>query len=462
MSRRIHQGRLRQIQLSGTLSSSSYPILETEELLLGRSPDCQVILDFNVYSGVSRRHAVIRYSQEPQSSEWQLCDLGSANGTFLNGIQLDGCHPLKQGDRIALGKGGPEFIFEIAAQPSDFSAERNNIQSSDISAERKSVQDRETPPSQYRPTVPHGITPLITHETDLSLSQIIPILGHRQELTQKAYLIPGLGTVLLVVSLIVAAGIPALFNFLLALYLGCGGFYFIYRLCNRSKPWWVFFLCGLGTILLLMSPVADVLAILFRGILPGNIKSNSKDFIAQFVSHFFGAGLFEELLKILPVLFLLRWGQRVQSPLKQKIGVQEPADGIVLGAASALGFTLIETLGQYLPQVAKETATTLGLAAGELASLQILIIRILASISGHMAYSGYFGYFVGLSVLKPSKRWQILGVGYLTSALLHAFWNASALSFGPLALLIVGGLSYSFLISAILKAREFSERKTSR
>jgi RsiW-degrading membrane proteinase PrsW (M82 family) len=409
MSRRIQQGRLRQIKLSGALSSSSYPILETEELLLGRSPDCQVILDFNVYSGVSRRHAVIRLSQAQQPPEWQLCDLGSANGTFLNGIQVEGCHPLKQGDRIALGKGGPEFIFEISVQPSDISAEISisvqpsdisAVQPSDISTKRKAIQNQEPPPAPPRPTVPNGMTPLITHETDLSLSQIIPILGDRQELTQKAYLLPGLGTVLLVVSLLVASGVPALFNFLLALYLGCGGFYFIYRLCNQSKPWWVFFLCGLGTILLLMSPVADVLAILFRGILPGDIKSNSKDFIAQFISHFFGAGLFEELLKILPVIFFLRWGQRVKSPLKQKIGVHEPADGIVLGAASALGFTLIETLGQYLPQVAKETATTLGLAAGELASLQILIIRILASMSGHMAYSGYFGYFVGLSVLK--------------------------------------------------------------
>lgn len=456
MSRPIHQGKLRQINVSGQLSLQAYLVSETEELLLGRSSECQVVLDFNVYGGVSRRHAIIRGIPHPTQDyliEWQLCDLSSANGTFLNQIPIQGCQPLKHGDRIMLGKDGPEFIFEcstrlrVAASEEGVPPEPSLYQTMTV-----------VPPAAPSVSPERSPLPQKTEETELSLSQIIPILGKRQELIQKAYWLPGALTILLVVSLIVAGNIPALFNFLLALYLGCGGFYFIYRLCNTQKPWWVFAGCALGTIFLLMSPIASLLAIIFRGILPGDIRSTSQSFLEQFLHHFLGAGLFEELLKILPVLCCLYWGQRSHSPLHRKIGIQEPADGIVLGAASALGFTLIETLGQYLPQVAKETAMNLGLAAGELASLQLLIIRILASVSGHMAYSGYFGYFVGLSVLKPSKRWLILGIGYLTAAVLHAFWNASALSFGPLALLLVGIVSYSFLISAILKAREISEK----
>jgi RsiW-degrading membrane proteinase PrsW (M82 family) len=45
-----------------------------------------------------------------------------------------------------------------------------------------------------------------------------------------------------------------------------------------------------------------------------------------------------------------------------------------------------------------------------------------------MAYSGYLGYFIGLSALKPRKRWHILGVGYFSASALHALSNASVVA----------------------------------
>jgi hypothetical protein len=42
-----------------------------------------------------------------------------------------------------------------------------------------------------------------------------------------------------------------------------------------------------------------------------------------------------------------------------------------------------------------------------------------------MAHSGYLGYFIGLSALKPRKRRPILGVGYFSASALHALSNAS-------------------------------------
>jgi len=42
-----------------------------------------------------------------------------------------------------------------------------------------------------------------------------------------------------------------------------------------------------------------------------------------------------------------------------------------------------------------------------------------------MAQSDYGGYFIGLSALKPRKRWPILGVGYFSASALHALSNAS-------------------------------------
>ncbi|MEG4634203.1 PrsW family glutamic-type intramembrane protease [Microcoleus sp. AR_TQ3_B6] len=41
------------------------------------------------------------------------------------------------------------------------------------------------------------------------------------------------------------------------------------------------------------------------------------------------------------------------------------------------------------------------------------------------ADSGYWGYFIGLSALKPRSRWPILRLGYFSEAALDALWNAS-------------------------------------
>lgn len=167
---------------------------------------------------------------------------------------------------------------------------------------------------------------------------------------------------------------------------------------------------------------------------------------------FFGAGLMEELLKSLPVLVALTIGRYLRSPWGERLGVWEPLDGILLGSASAVGFTLLETLGQYVPQIVQEV--------GELQGLQLLIPRILGSVAGHMAYSGYLGYFIGLSVLKPQQRWLILGVGYLCASGLHALWNSTVV-LGYHVLAIVGILSYAFLGAAILKARSLSPTRSS-
>ncbi|TVQ18861.1 MAG: PrsW family intramembrane metalloprotease, partial [Leptolyngbya sp. DLM2.Bin15] len=53
----------------------------------------------------------------------------------------------------------------------------------------------------------------------------------------------------------------------------------------------------------------------------------------------------------------------------------------------------------------------------------------------------------------------ILAIGYLSSSLLHALWNAiGVLSFFLLA--VIGVLSYAFLGAAILKARELSPTRS--
>ena len=433
-----HNALLRLISVSTeTVDTQTYPLSETHDVVLGRTPACQVVIDAQQYSGVSRRHATVcPMGVDSQGTPlWQICDLNSVNGTFVNGQKIHRCRTLRAGDRITLSRNGPQFVFEHRATQ----ANTPHPQPSLIGA------------SYPASPAPH-------QNSDLTMSQLIPIVSVRQDLYRKGYLLPGILTVIMVVLLFVAQG--KLFNWLLAFYLGSGGFYFIYRLCGKHKPWWVFIVSALFTAMILISPILQVFIWIFRGILPGNVSSASAGFISQLISHFFGAGMMEELLKALPIVGFLLWGAQLHSPGRERIGVWEPLDGILIGAASALGFTWLETLGQYVPGVIEEVAAEAGAAAGANAGLQLLIPRILGSVAGHMAYSGIFGYFIGLSVLIPSKRWLILGVGYFMASGLHAVWNATGSMLGGdfdlIALMVVGIAAYAFLVAAILKARQLS------
>ncbi len=71
--------------------------LSVDEAIVGRSPEAQVRL---MEEGVSRRHARILRTPE---GKFELTDLGSTNGTYLNGTKLADPGRLDEGDRVQLG-----------------------------------------------------------------------------------------------------------------------------------------------------------------------------------------------------------------------------------------------------------------------------------------------------------------------------------------------------------------------
>jgi RsiW-degrading membrane proteinase PrsW (M82 family) len=389
---------------------------------------------------VSRRHAVIRpLSSSPDGKfSWLICDLNSANGTYLNGHRLQGCQELHAGDRISLGADGPQFVFEheFVSPVTIMTRPATPLPSAGY------------PQGQLKPD-------------SVSFTQLFPIISTGKDLTRKAYLVPGILTVVFVVLMFATVGQPQANQVIVASYIAFAAYYFVYQLCGKPKPWWVLMSVALGTSFILLSPLLDLFIFVFRGILPGNLPSNqdSITFTELLVRMFFGAGLMEELLKALPVLAVLLIAIKLPSPWRERIGVWEPLDGILLGTASAVGFTLLETLGQYVPVITQNVAQQSGVGTGQLVGLQLLIPRILGSVAGHMAYSGYLGYFIGLAVLKPRLSWQILPIGYISAAALHALWNATG-SINALLLVVVGVLSYAFLMAAILKARALSPTRS--
>jgi FHA domain len=81
--------------------------VDSSEVTIGRGEGLDIRID-NV--SVSRRQAQIR---REGAGGWAVKDLGSANGTFLNGERLTAPRPLMPGDEISFGKFSLFFEREI-------------------------------------------------------------------------------------------------------------------------------------------------------------------------------------------------------------------------------------------------------------------------------------------------------------------------------------------------------------
>src|SRR5262249_21476150 len=70
--------------------------LDKSEVVLGRSAECQFQVDDD---GISRKHAKVSLGSDNQ---FQVEDLGSTNGTFLNGVRIEAA-ALQDRDKIQIG-----------------------------------------------------------------------------------------------------------------------------------------------------------------------------------------------------------------------------------------------------------------------------------------------------------------------------------------------------------------------
>lgn len=76
--------------------------------VIGRDPANALAV---LHSSVSRRHAELRYDVDADA--WAVVDLGSRNGTFVEGTRLATQQPHPLGDRQLLGIGDVELVFVL-------------------------------------------------------------------------------------------------------------------------------------------------------------------------------------------------------------------------------------------------------------------------------------------------------------------------------------------------------------
>jgi pSer/pThr/pTyr-binding forkhead associated (FHA) protein len=105
-------------------SAKIYNLSSTQVIRIGRDLQHQndprlLHVSLPTYQKLSSRHAEIQPVDctTSASKTWQICDLNSTNGTYINGQKIKGCRTLQSGDTITLAyphasEKAPEFIFE--------------------------------------------------------------------------------------------------------------------------------------------------------------------------------------------------------------------------------------------------------------------------------------------------------------------------------------------------------------
>ncbi len=100
----------RLIERGSTPEQTREILLSQSEFLIGRGADCDLRLRA---PRVSRHHCLIR----TQGGAVTLSDLGSSNGTYINGQRLTSQMALKSGDLVQVGDFS--FVVEVGEASSE-------------------------------------------------------------------------------------------------------------------------------------------------------------------------------------------------------------------------------------------------------------------------------------------------------------------------------------------------------
>ena len=191
---------------------------------------------------------------------------------------------------------------------------------------------------------------------------------------------------------------------------------------------------------------------------------DSDSVLTIFRVYFTGAGLMEELIKALPVLLgfciaraALGYPRVARSRLARLLMLRGPLDGLLTGLAGAIGFLLVETLGQYVPKtITDQLSGGNDFASAVLFGIHTLIPRTVNLVLGHGAWAGITGYFIGLAVRHPDAALKLIPASVLIAAALHGAWDTSTSTGSMPGMVVVGLLSAALFLACLVKAQQLN------
>jgi RsiW-degrading membrane proteinase PrsW (M82 family) len=161
-------------------------------------------------------------------------------------------------------------------------------------------------------------------------------------------------------------------------------------------------------------------------------------FVNQVVGFVLGVGIFEELVKLLPVYFFLKYSKE---PLL-------PQTVVFYGLISGIGFGVFEGVIYQISVNSKlDYNTSFFMNIARLTSLPFL----------HAVWSGISSYFISFSFLYPIKRYSMWLLAIFIPALLHGLYDVFTWS---LIGLFIAYLGVALLIIYLKKAKDFQSKIT--
>jgi len=138
------------IMRSGPTPGAAF-MLEGDQLTIGRDATNDIVIND---AEISRRHARLTF----QGGKYVLEDLGSTNGTFVNGQRLAGPRVLKAGEVVSFGE---QIILVFEVNNVDVGATMVSPRAAAVPSSSRPVAAPPPPPAEYAGSVPASPAPVL-------------------------------------------------------------------------------------------------------------------------------------------------------------------------------------------------------------------------------------------------------------------------------------------------------------
>ena len=170
--------------------------LSKQEVIIGRDANADIVINI---AEVSRRHSRMRL--EP--SGYVIEDLGSTNGTFVNGQRLTGPHMLRPGERIQLG--------EAVTLPYQVAAYDMNATVVTPASGHDTVQGMQAPPAAAvpppQPRAVQAAPAQPSYSGQVPQGPAAPVMPQVEERQSRPWLWAGLGCIGVMICLVVVGAV---------------------------------------------------------------------------------------------------------------------------------------------------------------------------------------------------------------------------------------------------------------
>lgn len=149
------------IMRSGPTPGAAYT-LEGDQITIGRDSTNGITIND---AEISRRHARLTF----QGGKYILEDLGSTNGTFVNGQRLAGPRVLKSGEVVSFGE---QIVLVFEATNFDPGATVVSPRAAAVPSASRSIMPPPPAPADYAGSVPASPvpTPIVTSEKRVTIA----------------------------------------------------------------------------------------------------------------------------------------------------------------------------------------------------------------------------------------------------------------------------------------------------